>query len=91
MKLLLEAGQKLVDVNSKDDSGGTPLSFASKRGHATVVRLLLAAGRNVVNVDSKDEYGTTPLSYASGRGREVVVKLPLATSRSTSVQKIYPL
>jgi ankyrin repeat protein len=38
IKLLLESGK--VDVNSTDKNGQTPLSYAAKEGHNTVVKLL---------------------------------------------------
>lgn len=71
VKLLLATGK--VDVDSKDRRGQTPLFYAAKNGHETVVKLLLATGK--VKVDSKDDYGQTPLSYAAENGHETVVKL----------------
>jgi ankyrin repeat protein len=71
VKLLLETGK--VDVDSKDTTGRTPLSWAAGRGHEAVVKLLLETG--MVDVDSKDTTGQTPLSWAAGGGHETVVKL----------------
>jgi len=61
VKLLLEQGN--VDVNSKDSSGRTPLSFAAEWGNETVVKLLLEQGN--VDVNSEDSSGRTPLSIAA--------------------------
>jgi hypothetical protein len=77
VKLLLATGK--VDVDSKSDSGQTPLSLAADGGHEAVVKLLLATGK--VEVDSKDKYGWTPLSWAAYNGHEAVVKVLLATSQ----------
>ena len=54
---------KAVDVNSKDEDGLTPLSYAVTRSYTeqTVMILLRADG---VNVDVPDHHGRTPLSYA---------------------------
>jgi ankyrin repeat protein len=41
IKLLLEKG---ADLESKDFSGQTPLSWAAVQGHETVIKLLLEAG-----------------------------------------------
>ena len=68
---------KLLDYqlarHSKDSDGRTPLSWAARRGHETVVEML--AARDDVDVDSKDDDGRTPLSWAAENGHEAVVKL----------------
>lgn len=38
--MLLSTGE--VDVNAKDNSGRTPLSWAAERGHEAIVQLLLS-------------------------------------------------
>ncbi len=38
VKLLLETGK--VDIDAKDKSGRTPLSWAAEKGHVAVVKLL---------------------------------------------------
>ncbi|KAI9845534.1 MAG: hypothetical protein M1838_001702 [Thelocarpon superellum] len=64
-----------VEVDSKDQSGQTPLSWAARGGHEAVVKLLV--DRDDVEADSKDYYGQTPLSWAARGGQEAVVKLLL--------------
>jgi len=71
MITLLENGH---DLNSKDDYGQTPLSWAAEKGHAAVVMLLLEKG---VKLETKDKNGQTPLSWAAEKGHEAVVKLLL--------------
>ena len=56
MKLLLEQG---AEVDAKDSSGWTPLSWAAEKGREAVVKLLLEQG---AEADAKDTYGQTPLS-----------------------------
>lgn len=56
---LLKTGQ--FDVNSRDSTGRTPLSWAAYNGHVAVVKWLLK-GR--ADVNSKDDRGRTPLSLA---------------------------
>jgi ankyrin repeat protein len=51
-KLLLETG--LVDLESKDRYGDSPLSLAAGKGHEKVVKLLLETGR--VDVNSRGFY-----------------------------------
>jgi ankyrin repeat protein len=87
MKLLLDTGR--VDVNSRDNDGRTPLSYAASRGQEAAMKLLLGTGR--VDVDSRDNNGRTPLSYAKdGRtplswatryGREAAMKLLVDTGK----------
>jgi ankyrin repeat protein/Cdc6-like AAA superfamily ATPase len=72
VRLLLENG---ADVESKDGSGRTPLSWAAENGHEAVVKLLLEKG---AELEFKDHwYGRTPLSWAAENGHEAVVKLLL--------------
>ncbi|KXX82674.1 Serine/threonine-protein phosphatase 6 regulatory ankyrin repeat subunit B [Madurella mycetomatis] len=89
IKLLLEEGADNEDIDSKDDSGQTPLLwadidskddfgqtpllYAAKSEHEGVVKLLLATGK--ADIDSKDDCGQTPLLWAAKNGHEGVVKL----------------
>jgi hypothetical protein len=75
---LLEMGAK-VDVDAKDKSGRTPLSWAAGMGHEAVVELLFGTGK--VDIDAKDTFGRTPLSWAAGMGREAVVEVLLGTGK----------
>ena len=67
---LLKNGQ---DLNVKDGSDRTPLSWAVEQGHEAVVKLLLEKGAELESEDK--EYGRTPLSRAAENGNEAVVKL----------------
>ncbi|PMD49792.1 uncharacterized protein K444DRAFT_548252, partial [Hyaloscypha bicolor E] len=78
VQLLLEIGK--VDIDSKDESGRTPLSWAAGKGHETFIQLLLDTGK--VDINSKDESGRTPLWWAASHGREAMVKLLLETGRA---------
>jgi ankyrin repeat protein len=69
----------MVDADSKDEGGRTPLSWAAQNGYEAVVKLLLETGK--VDADSKDEDGQTPLSWAAQNGHEAVVKLLLETGK----------
>ena len=63
MELLL--GRDDIDVNSRSNSGRTPLSWAAERGREAVVRLLLDRGD--VDVNSKDT-GYRPDATVVGSG-----------------------
>jgi ankyrin repeat protein len=64
-KLLLDYG---ADLESRDYSGRTPLSWAVE-GDPKVVKLLLDNG---ADIESKDNSGRTPLSWAVERNTEMV-------------------
>jgi ankyrin repeat protein len=68
---------KLLDYqlarHLRDSNGRTPLSWAARNGHGTVVEML--AARDDVDVDSKDRWGQTPLSLAAENGHEAVVEV----------------
>ncbi|KAK4161596.1 hypothetical protein QBC43DRAFT_243126 [Cladorrhinum sp. PSN259] len=72
VKLLL--GLSNVEIDPKDSRNRTPLSWAAKQGHETVVQLLLEKG---ADVKSKDSRGWTPLIWAAYQGHETVVQLLL--------------
>ena len=65
-----------AELNSRDENGQTPLSWAAVNGHEAVVKLLLS--RDDVAADSQDKNGQTPLSLAAKNGHEAVVKLLLS-------------
>ena len=64
VKQLLDTKQ--VDVDSKDNDGRTPLSWAALHGQEATVKQLIDTKQ--VDVDSKDNDGRTLLSYAAQIG-----------------------
>ncbi|KAJ9660151.1 hypothetical protein H2201_007058 [Coniosporium apollinis] len=62
-----------TEVDSKDEDGRTPLSWAALYGQEAVVKLLVE--RDDVYAESQDEEGLTPLLWAVIRGHKAVVKL----------------
>ncbi|KAH7116583.1 hypothetical protein B0J13DRAFT_459072, partial [Dactylonectria estremocensis] len=71
--ILQRVKQSNVDIDSKDEWGRTPLSWAAGNGHEAIVRLLLDSDR--VEIDSKDEWGRTPLWWAAALEHDAIVKL----------------
>lgn len=63
-----------MDIDSKDEDGRTPLSWAVEHKHEDIAQLLLDAG---AEVDSKDKAGWIPLLWAVKNGHEAMVKLLL--------------
>ena len=70
---LSEIMANFVQVELRDESGRTPLSWAAEYGHESVVRLLIE--RDSVDINSKDGFGQAPLSMAAENGHEAVVRL----------------
>ncbi len=64
------------DVNEADETGGTALLWAARRGQVDVVQLLL--GRNGVEVNKATARGFSSLMFASENGHVEVVQLLLA-------------
>ncbi|KFY04044.1 hypothetical protein V490_00014 [Pseudogymnoascus sp. VKM F-3557] len=70
--IFLEEG---ADIQAKDSSSLTPLSWAAQKGHKSIVKLLMEKG---AEVDAEDrDFGQTPLFWALENGHEAVVKLLL--------------
>ena len=61
------------EVEQRDDSWRTPLSWAAGTGHDAVVRLLVE--RDGVDINSRDNMTMTPLIWAARNGHEAVVRL----------------
>lgn len=75
MTALLKRGH---NPDSRDSNSWTPLSWAARSGHGSLVTLLLATA--AVDVNSSDSKGWTPLLLAVEQNRKNVVKLLLATA-----------
>jgi hypothetical protein len=71
VRLLAEKG---TNVNSEDNDGWTPLSWATENGHKTLVKLLLEKG---ADIDSESKTSRTSLLCAAEKGHEAVVMLVL--------------
>ncbi|KAL7963435.1 putative kinesin [Trichoderma compactum] len=75
-----------VDVDAREESGRTALSWAAGNGQESTVRLLLemhAAG------ELPDESGLTPLSWAARKGQQSTVRLLLTKNVSIN-HRDYP-
>ena len=65
----------MLSLNSSDEDGRTPLSYAAGSGHEGIVKMLVERGD--VNSDSSNKDGRTPLFYAAEEGHEGIAKIPL--------------
>ncbi|KAK2800454.1 hypothetical protein FQN50_008128 [Emmonsiellopsis sp. PD_5] len=74
MELLLSLPGIIPD--REDDTGHTPLSWASCNGYVEEVKILLACRQ--LDVNSKRRKGITPLADALGNDQEAVVEVLLA-------------
>jgi ankyrin repeat protein len=69
-----------VEVNSRDNDGRTPLSWAAQNRNTGAVQLFLQCDR--VEVDSRDNAGRTPLSWAAAQSyNSDIVQLLLQSNR----------
>jgi hypothetical protein len=73
----LETG--LVDINSEDKLGRTPLFWAIVSGDAATIRNLLRVPQ--IDIDFKMAYGYTPLLFAAVRSTGETIEMLLATGR----------
>ena len=62
-----------VEVDTKDDRGHSPLSYAAEEGHEPVVKILVMW--DDIEVNTKDDHGCLPLSYAAEHVNQAVVKI----------------
>ncbi|KAJ5051341.1 hypothetical protein NUH16_003480 [Penicillium rubens] len=80
VKLLLQSLEASIDT--RDDTGRTPLFLAAARGRSEVLRLLLSCNA-LANVN--DRYNATPLCAAIRNGHREAVELLLPLTESTVV------
>ncbi|KFA80114.1 hypothetical protein S40288_04664 [Stachybotrys chartarum IBT 40288] len=71
VQLLLNSG---AEIESKDEMGQTPLSWAAIAGNKATIQLLLDNG---AEIDARDERGQTPLSWAAAIENKDIVQLLL--------------
>ena len=74
---------KVVELDSKDKYGQTPLSLASRKGHDKIVELLRS--KDAVDPNSKDDFDQTPLSWAVRNGHSNIVDLLLRRRRENGI------
>ena len=67
VRLILEADQRLA--NQKDESGATPLHYATLHGHRPIVQLLIDRGADINSTDN--QFGATPAGWAIEYLREM--------------------
>jgi ankyrin repeat protein len=79
LPLLEQWIDKKYEIDQRDLSGRTPLSWAAENGHEAIVKVLLDTGK--VDVDSKDSCGRTPLSLAAENRQEAIFKQLLDTGK----------
>lgn len=77
--ILQHTSQITTNLNSQDEDGRSPLSWAAEYGHDSIVKLLLDTG--LVEIDAPDCCYQTPLAFAAEWGREAVAKLLLDTGK----------
>ena len=69
---LVEEMSCFTEVELKDDTGRTPLSWAAGSGQEAVMQLLIKRGD--IGVHTKDKSGKTPFIWAAENGHEAVVQ-----------------
>ena len=72
VRAILESDDRLA--NRRDESGATPLHYATLNGHRQIVQLLLERGADINGTDS--QFGATPAGWAIEYLRERVDTWP---------------
>lgn len=76
-----------ISLNELDRNRDTPLHWAAKQGHDSIVKLLL--DRDDIKPDLGNSQGRTPLSFAAEHGHAPVVKLLLRQNNVNPNSKDY--
>lgn len=83
IKKMIEGG---VDINTRDNTGATPLLRASLNGHLDVVDALIKAG---ADVNLQDSDGLTPIWSASENGYSDIVKALIRADANVNISDNY--
>ena len=75
-----------IDVNAKNQFGGTPLHFAAKQGHKNLAALLITEGADT-NAEAYDK--STPLHSAVISGYKEVAEQLIANGADVNATKGY--
>ena len=78
--------REFVSVNAKDNTGETPLHWASRKGHMSVVKYLLGKG---ADIHVKNNHGNIPLHCTSWYGHLPVVKFLVRKGADIHAQNKY--
>ncbi|MGI2257521.1 ankyrin repeat domain-containing protein [Candidatus Cardinium hertigii] len=74
-----------ADIGKKDSVGLTPIHWACRDGHLSVVKHILAKDRSVVN-NTDNLYKFTPLHWASRRGFKEIVEILVSNGASKTAK-----
>jgi len=88
VELLIQSKLPLLDLESKDSSGRTPLYAAATVGDAEIVKMLVEAHANLL---SYSEEGRLPLHEAAIQGHSAVVKVLVDAGAEPSSRSRNPL
>lgn len=80
--LLLEKG---ANINDKERHHMTPLLFASRQGHTSIVQKLIESG---AEINRRDTRGLTALAWASNNGYGQIVRLLLNSGADPNIKTI---
>ena len=69
---LLENGS---NINTLDENGRQPISYATENGHTAIVEELL--DRGATGIDASDKFGWQPIHLAAQNGHTAIVELLL--------------
>ena len=76
LEKVLKKCENILDINSRDNLGATPLHFAAKGKSSDVIKTLLKVEN--IDVNAVDNNGETPLHYASRSGILIIVSTLLS-------------
>ena len=83
---MIEAG---TDINTRDEHGDTPLTWAIAMGNKNVIDALIAAG---ADVNTENKFGGSALQSAiSDDNKDLVVKLLAAGAKFNPASEINPM
>ena len=81
--LLNHSVDRNIDLNARNESGGTAFMIASMNGQKYITQLLLALSR--IDVNARDNDGSTAYMRACYYGHTDIVKLFLEYSKDRSI------
>ena len=87
VNLLVNSSKEFgIDLNARNDNGGTGFTWACRQGHTEIVNLMINSSKEFgIDLNARNDCGETGFMWACNRGRTEIVKLMINSSKEFGI------